>query len=180
VAEERGLAYARFAPMISHPTQATALAERLTRTIFEALAHARVRQVFVVHATSAAGGQIDTVTRRLLPFDFGRFPEIRDDHPPLITLPVDKLLEQLAEDYIFADLTLAIMQSMAAENEARMRAMIAAHENVTETMAELVAVSRRLRQDQITEEIVELAVGSQAAEHGRKRSYKAPVQAGSP
>ena len=52
------------------------------------------------------------------------------------------------------------MLSYAAENDARMRAMIAAHDNVTETLDQLVILSRRLRQQEVTEEIVELASSS--------------------
>ena len=52
------------------------------------------------------------------------------------------------------------MLSFAAENEARMRAMIAAHDNVSETLSDLIGQSRRLRQEEITDEITELATAS--------------------
>ena len=55
------------------------------------------------------------------------------------------------------------MLSFAAENEARMRAMIAARGNVARKLDELVGSFRRLRQDEITDEIIELSAGSIAA-----------------
>jgi F-type H+-transporting ATPase subunit gamma len=53
-----------------------------------------------------------------------------------------------------------VMLSFAAENEARMEAMIAARSNVVRKLDELVASFRRLRQEEITGEIIELLVGS--------------------
>jgi F-type H+-transporting ATPase subunit gamma len=55
------------------------------------------------------------------------------------------------------------MLSFAAENEARMRAMIAARSNVSRKLDELVASFRRLRQEEITGEIIELSGGSISA-----------------
>ena len=56
-----------------------------------------------------------------------------------------------------------VMLSFAAENEARMEAMIAARSNVVRKLDELVASFRRLRQEEITGEIIELLVGSVSA-----------------
>jgi ATP synthase len=62
--------------------------------------------------------------------------------------------------------------SFAAENGARMRAMIAARSNVARKLDELVGSFRRLRQEEITGEIIELSAGiiSAAASSGRKRA----------
>ena len=66
------------------------------------------------------------------------------------------------------------MLSFAAENEARMRAMIRARSNVGRTRDMLRATYRRLRQEQITTEIVELAAGRLAQDGGRKGSRVSP------
>ncbi len=161
VAEERDLHVAWSAPMIAHPAHAAALATRLTEMIYQALARSRASQVFVLHAAPAGGADIDYVSKRLVPFDYSRFPAPTNGNPPLITLPAETLLARLVEEYVFAELSEAIVLSFAAENEARMRAMIAAHDNVTASFEKLVAASRRLRHDEITEEILELATGSQ-------------------
>jgi len=69
------------------------------------------------------------------------------------------LLASLAEEYVFAELCEAIMLSFAAENEARMRAMISARDNVAETLDHLTAQARQLRQEDITNEIIEVTNG---------------------
>jgi len=91
----------------------------------------------------------------------------------MVTLAPRKLLAKLAEEYIYTQLCEAVMLSFAAENEARMRAMIAARTNVHNTLDGLIQESRRLRQDEITSEIVELSsVTLAAATPPRKRHGK--------
>lgn len=46
---------------------------------------------------------------------------------------------------------------VVAENEAQMRAMIATHDNDSQSLSDLAAKSRRLRQKEITDEITKLA-----------------------
>ena len=77
-----------------------------------------------------------------------------------MTLPPEKLLGGLAQAYVYAQLCEATMLSFAAENEARVRAMMAARANVTEKLEELVRRYRLMRQDEITSEIVELESGA--------------------
>jgi F-type H+-transporting ATPase subunit gamma len=61
------------------------------------------------------------------------------------------------------------MLSFAAENEARMRAMIAARTNVHDRLTALTGDFRRLRQEEITSEIVELSAGSVAASKSSRK-----------
>jgi len=162
-ADEAGLEAAWSTPMISHPAQAGALAGRITEAIYERLARGGISEVSVIHTLPGPPGEDDILDKRLVPFDFSRFPVARHTIQPLVTLPPQRLFAQLAEEYVFAELSEAVILSFAAENEARMRAMIAAHDNVSETLTDLVASARRLRQEEITNEIIELATGSQEA-----------------
>lgn len=159
-AAERNIHVDWSAAMISHPDQAGGLAARITEAIYERIAHAQVARVTVIHARTAAGGLEEVVVKSLVPFDFSRFGRPKTAVSPLITLPPARLLSRLAEEYVFSELSEAVILSFAAENEARMRAMIAAHDNVAKSLEDLVASSRRLRQEEITDEIVELATGS--------------------
>jgi F-type H+-transporting ATPase subunit gamma len=62
----------------------------------------------------------------LLTFDFGRFAVPLSCQPPLITLPPALLLARLADEYVFAELCEAALTAFAAENEARVAAMLSA------------------------------------------------------
>ena len=122
----------------------------------------------MIHAVPAPSATIEVVERVLVPFDFARFKVAPRSIPPITTLPPDRLLAELAEEYVYAQLCEAVMLSFAAENEARMVAMIAARSNVARKLDELVASFRRLRQEEITGEIIELSAGSMLSAAKRK------------
>lgn len=164
VVGDRGLMAARelkrevgwSAPMAAHVGQAAALASRIVEELYRRLDADGLTRVLVVHAVpGGAGAQI--ARKVLIPFDFARFPPARRGVAPLTTLAPEVLLARLAEEYVFAELCEAVILSFAAENEARMRAMIAARTNVARTLDTLLARARQLRQEEITNEIVELA-----------------------
>jgi len=154
-AADQGLAVGWSAPMIAHVDEVGALADRVTEQLYARLGSGRAARVNVVHAAPSLG-EVHVVDRLLAPFDFARFPRDRNPSPPIITMPPQILLVQLAQEYVFAELCEALTLSLAAENEARMRAMTAARSNVAKMLDELIARSRQLRQEEITNEIIEL------------------------
>jgi F-type H+-transporting ATPase subunit gamma len=162
VADEKGMKVDWSAPMAAHVGEAAALADRIVEALYERLEAGRVRQVTLVHAVPGPSAAFEIAEKVLVPFDFRRFPTARRTTPPLVTLPPQALLAGLVEEYVFAEICEAVMLSVAAENEARMRAMLAARTNVEETLHDLIALSRQLRQEEITDEIIELVGGSGA------------------
>ena len=168
-AEERGLKVGWSASMVAHVDEAAALADRVTEQLYQRLEQGRATRVSLVHATPEPAAEIHVVERTLAPFDFARFPRTRNPSPPLVSLPPAILLAQLAEEYVFAELCEALTLSLAAENEARMRAMTAAKSNVSTMLDDLVARSRQLRQEEITNEIIELGARKAAGRPGASR-----------
>ncbi|MGE0224819.1 MAG: F0F1 ATP synthase subunit gamma [Acetobacteraceae bacterium] len=162
VAGQRRITPAWSVPMVAHTGQVASLAGRVADALYERLEDGAISRVTMVHAVPEPSAAPRIMQKVLVPFDFSRFPLSRRAVPPLITLPPTVLLARLAEEYVFAELCEAVMLSFAAENEARMRAMIMARGNVSKTLDELVARSRQLRQAAITDEIMELAGGSAA------------------
>jgi F-type H+-transporting ATPase subunit gamma len=146
------------------------LAGRITDALYSRLEQDQVARVTVIHAVPAPSASVEIVERTLLPFDFARFKVTPRSIPPITTLPVEQLIADLAEEYVYAQLCEEVMLSFAAENEARMVAMIAARNNVTRKLDELVANFRRLRQEEITGEIIELSAGSMPSGAKRKRA----------
>ncbi|PWB80043.1 MAG: H(+)-transporting ATPase [Methylocystaceae bacterium] len=156
IAEERGLRLDWAAPMAAHVDEAAGLADHVADALYDLLGTERTAEVTMVHSAPDERG-VTLVERPLIPLDLARFPASRRSVPPLTTLPPALLLARLAEEYVFAELCEAIVLSFAAENEARLQAMIAARQNVRETLDALMASYRRVRQDEITNEIIELA-----------------------
>jgi F-type H+-transporting ATPase subunit gamma len=157
VAAEHGLTIAWSAPMVAHADEVSTLADRITEALYERLNAGKATRVTLLHAVPNPSETIEVVESALWPFDFKRF------------------------EYLYAQLCEAIMLSFAAENEARMRAMIAARANVHDTLEKLIAESRRLRQDEITSEIVELSsVTLAAVPHATPRGKRHPIKPVSP
>ncbi|WP_138466577.1 F0F1 ATP synthase subunit gamma [Poseidonocella sp. HB161398] len=160
VAHEYGIETGWTAPMIAHPAGAAELADRIAGAVFERISAGRDPAVSILHAAPGGESGYTLVRRQLVPFDYSRFRRPGGKPLPLTGLGAGELLARLVEEYVFAEICEALMLSFAAENEARMRAMILAHDNVDGSLETLTGQARRLRQEAITEEIIELSAGS--------------------
>ena len=132
-AAERGLTIGWSAPMVTHADEVPALADRIANALYERLNAGHTTQVKIVHAVPNSSATIEVLQRVLWPFDFRGFRTRMARRAARHPAP-QRLLARLAEEYMFAQLCEAIMLSFAAENEARMRAMIAARTNVHNTL----------------------------------------------
>jgi F-type H+-transporting ATPase subunit gamma len=158
--EERGMRPAWRTAMAAHTGAITALATRIAEALYAALPDANFGQVEMVFPIWRPGAELQVERRSLLPLDPRWFPPRPLGQAPLITLPPARLLEQLAEEYVTAQLCEAATHAFAAENEARAAAMMRAKNNIAGMLETLRAEERRVRQEAITAEVVELASGS--------------------
>ncbi len=156
-ATERGLTVAWSTPMAAHAVDAPAVAERIADALYDQVSSGERIQVELVHMAPASPSEIGVISKPIVPLDLARFPRVSDRAPPLVNLAPPLLLSTLTEEYVFAELCEAALLSVASENLARMQAMTAARSNVRKTLDELTARHRRLRQEQITEELLELS-----------------------
>lgn len=155
---ESGVSARSITAMIEHSAQAGELAGELSDRLFQRLGEGDVAEVLLLHGEPTV--PVETVgEKRLAPFDYTRFSITGRAKPPLMTLPPEHLLERLAEEFAFAELSEAIVLSFAAENAARTRAMTEANANAEKTLEELRQLYRLSRQEEITDEIIELAAG---------------------
>ncbi|AWK88181.1 F0F1 ATP synthase subunit gamma [Azospirillum thermophilum] len=159
LAEERGIPVGWSAAMATHTDAVLATCRLVAGAIDERARSGALRGLQVIYARTGTGS--GTIRREaLLPVDLGRL----DGHPnrpaPLTNLEPRRLVERLVDEYLFAQIALAAMESFAAENAARLSVMVSARQNVDEKLAELVAAERRLRQEDITNEVIELSAGA--------------------
>jgi len=94
----------------------------------------------------------------LLPLDRCALPPVKGT-PPLKQLPARRLIESLGADFLHAQICKAALHAFAAENEARMAAMTAAGDQIGRELDSVEAMLRRVRQEAITAEIIELGAG---------------------
>ncbi|PWR25736.1 F0F1 ATP synthase subunit gamma [Zavarzinia aquatilis] len=163
LARERGLAPRWTLEMPAHTPAIPTLAERIVETLEAPIAAGEITRLDAVFAHWRPGGGTEMTHRPLLPFDYAAFSLTATREPPLVHLAPTVLLSELVGDYIHAQLCNAALHAFAAENEARMEAMAGAHSQIERQMTELEALRRRIRQEEITAEIIELSSGEAAA-----------------
>ena len=147
-------------PMVPHASLVPALAGRIAEALYSWVADHDPPHVDVIAPVWSSAAGVRAERRALLPFDFRRFATPQHGPPPLTTLPPARLVAQLAEEYLFAELCEAALIAFAAENEARVAAMLAAKHNLEGMESDLQSLARQLRQEEITAELVELAGGA--------------------
>ncbi|HBK04454.1 MAG TPA: ATPase [Acetobacteraceae bacterium] len=162
LAAERGIAVHWHAAMVSHATLIAGLAGRIADALYDWLLDKSENHVEIIVPSWSPEQGVVANRRTLLPFDFRRFAAISSAQPPLISVVPDVLLGRLAEEYVFAELCEAALSAFAAENDARVAAMLAAKSNLETMSADLRGLARQIRQEEITAEVVELASGATA------------------
>ncbi len=163
VADARGITPAWHGIMPSHASGIPSLAERIAEALYARIGTGEIDRLDVVYSEWQPGHGIRVERRHLLPIDLKLFPPVADGERPLVNLAPATLVAELAQDYLHAQLCQAALHAFAAENEARMEAMAAAHSQVERQLGSLQATQRRVRQDEITAEIIELAAGETAS-----------------
>jgi F-type H+-transporting ATPase subunit gamma len=168
LARERAVRIDWQAAMPAHSTGIPRLADHLVEALEARMATGEIGQLDVIFTIKPAGQAARTERRRLIPLDIAAFPAesgaMSPNGPePLLNLPPETLLRDLAANYLHAQLCNAALHAFAAESEARMEAMAAAHTQIDRQLASLEATQRHVRQGEITAEIIELAAGESAS-----------------
>lgn len=146
-----------------HTREVPAQASEITDRLIE-LAEHHPGPIYLVSGKDQPGQPVET--RRLWP------PEPRENgngaprppqDPPMINLPLPALLEAVLHEALFAVVTLALMEGLRAENQARVEAMTRAQTNLRYKREEIGQDYKRARQDQMTDEMIELTMGHDSA-----------------
>lgn len=159
LAADRAITLTWHAAAVPHAGLVPALAGRIADALYDWLSDRADHRVEVLVPTWSSGSGVVAERRSLLPFDYRRFAVPISGQPPLTTLPPATLLARLAEEYVFAELCEAALTAFAAENEARVAAMLSAKSNLENMRSDLQALQRQIRQEEITEEVLELRLG---------------------
>ncbi|MBP2306753.1 ATPase [Azospirillum melinis] len=158
--EERGCPPDWSTAMATNTDAVTATARRIAEALYRAAAEGRLVRVELLYGRTEGGAAPEPVRRPLLPLGFPR--DGARPVPPLINMPPRDLIARLVDEYVFALLADAAMESFAAENAARLSTMMTARHNIETTLDGLTATARHLRQEQVTNELIELVSGAEA------------------
>lgn len=156
LAAEKGLAVDRGFPMATHVGGVPGV----TRQVAAYLEAVPVADI--VFAAYRRGANFETELRHILPLDPVLLAGARRRSPPLHHLAPEVLLGRLGSEYLFAEITRAVMESLASENGARLRVMESADTNIGDKLDGMRRTERVLRQEAITSELLDVVTGSEA------------------
>jgi len=174
IAAERGIVPVWQDAMPFHVSGIPARADRIVDALFRLVAAGGIERLEAVWASGGApGGPGPPVQRRqLFPLRPDAFADGGRGRRLLLYRRPELLLQDLTEEHVHAQLCDIALRAFAAENEARMAVMTAAHRQVDRRMEELLAERRQLRQEEITAEIIELSTGILGSGRSAGRSHE--------
>jgi F-type H+-transporting ATPase subunit gamma len=149
-------------PMATHCAGVTGTAHRVAADLYRMFSERQVGRVELVYLTHIGGPVLKVQRQSLLPLDLPSGNTRFSEFPPIINVRPRRLLDGIISEYLFAALENAAMQSFFSENSARFRTVEAAHQNIRKKSAELTTLARRMRQEAVTAEILELISGAEA------------------
>ncbi len=160
ICRERGLRMDLVLPMATHCAGVTTAARRLATEVYRMLNDGRIAGLEVVYAQHT-NDAMRIERQRLLPLEV---PTARRPltQLPLLNLTPRRLFDDIVAEYFFAVLENAAMQSFYSESLVRFRTMEAAYHNIENKNEELTKLARRLRQEGVTSEILDLISSAQA------------------
>ncbi len=156
LAEERNLGVAWSLPMATHVGGVLGV----TRRVADRLAGAVTARI--VFGSYRKGGRFDVATKTILPLAPALLAGAARGSRPLHHLDADILLQRLAGEYLFAEITRCVMESLASENGARLQVMEAADHNIGDKLEQLSRRQRSVRQESITSELLDIVTGADA------------------
>jgi len=169
LAAERHLAVSWTTSMTTQGAGIVDVARGIAAELYRRAARGELRRATLVYARSSGGAASEVVVTSLLPFDPTpyRSAPAEAGPPPLIYLAPRQLIDRLVDELVLAELMRAAMESFASENGARLATMEAAHTSIDKKLDELSQDERRLRQDEITTELLDIVTGAEAVADGR-------------
>ena len=151
-------------PSTTSPDGVDAFIQRIARSVFTLHQEGAFAQMYLLYARYLSPGRIAPQFERILPLDLTPWRKAEDAHPnpPHLALPRLQLLRELVDEYAFITLYRAFTESIAGENGMRLQSMEAAKSNIEDTLEELRLHARIQRQNEITEELLDVVVGAEA------------------
>jgi F-type H+-transporting ATPase subunit gamma len=161
-AAELGLRATPIGPMPIHIPGIGEVADRTVDVLLRRFTKGTIGTIEVVSAHRMPTGQVVVERRTILPVQTtpGPAPALAlEVLPPITNVPRDVLLPHLIEEYLYARLVEIAAESLVAENAARLAVLESAHEHLDDMLDSLRHADHRLRQDEITAEVLELVAG---------------------
>lgn len=164
--------------LIEEAFLAPASAARITTTVQQVLrkidqwrSEGDIRYLYLFFNRHLSGGGYHPTGIELLPVNLHRFQRLEANpwpsrRLPIFTMDQQHLLAALLRQYFFVSIFRACAESQASEHASRLAAMQSAEKNLHERLEEVTNLFRRLRQESITTEMLDVVSGFEAAMAG--------------
>jgi F-type H+-transporting ATPase subunit gamma len=150
-------------PSLGEESRGALQVARTARALYDS---GQVDTLYVVYTEFRSPMQRPPAANRLIPIETDGAPADEMPAEYIFEPAAERLLSSLLPRVVEARLVNTILQSMAAEQAARMTAMSAATENAEELRLTMTRELNRARQQQITSEILEVVSGADALQGG--------------
>lgn len=145
------------------------LAESIILRIDEATQAPRVSHVVAWFHQRGKNQPVKLENRQLLPFNLSALRTLKDkpwptNNIPLLTLSVEQMFSALVREMLLIGMSGLLNQSLVAEHWTRMTNMQNAEKNIDDNLAELDKKYQQSRQEQITDELIDVISGVTALE----------------
>lgn len=161
-AQESGMTIDWHFPMAAYVPNVATVARRISQQI-SAVDHA-----VILYAHYEQAGRYTIQKRTVLPLDPALLVGVERQSHPLHNLSPIQLLQSLATEYLFAELTRAITEALASENGARLSIMQGADKNIGDKLDGLTREERIVRQEAVTVELLDILTGAEAVSGNAK------------
>jgi F-type H+-transporting ATPase subunit gamma len=157
-------------PMPGSAAAITALVQQVLLRM-DAWRQVGVGRVELFHNRPTARSGYEPHAQRLFPLELRDFRSGAEwDWPsrrlPRFSMDRERLLGRLLRQHYFVLLFRACAESLAAEHGSRLAAMQAAEKNIDERLEEVTGRFRRVRQESITSELLDVVAGFEAVQPG--------------
>jgi F-type H+-transporting ATPase subunit gamma len=167
-ARARGLAVEWSSSMPSHAAGVFEKARQVATELEKRVARGQLDHFAVLGTVRAKGAGPSIERIQLLPLALATAPsEAAPRERPLHHLPAFELIARAVGEYVAGEVVRVLMESFASENAARMQAMEAARHHIDDKLVTLRDEANRVRQDEITSELLDVIVGSEAVRRRR-------------
>ena len=150
-------------PSTTSPDGVDAIIHAIARAVLQLKESNAFAQLYLLYARYLSPGRIEPCFERVLPLDLSSWrDEAPRSAPPRLALPRLHMLRELVNEYTFVALYRAMTESLASENGMRLQSMEAAKSNIDEALNDLQLQARIQRQNDITEELLDVVTGAEA------------------
>lgn len=143
------------------------LAENVILNLDEAVNKERISDVWIISHHRRTPVSVEVSQRQIMPFDLKRLQRFKDkkwetNNIPMLGIPANKMFAELINESLMITMAKEINASLASEHFTRMTNMQNAEKNIDENLEELNLEYQQQRQEDITDELIDVISGAEA------------------